>query len=117
MAKTITFTYKKTAYTLEFTRETVSMLEQNGLSLADVQNLQDMDKPINTIMMLFTGAFLAHHRKAASITTLIDEIWETIPDKKGLISSLIEMYVEPVESLLMSEPEDEKGKTVWTVNQ
>lgn len=116
MAKTITFTYKKTAYTLEFTRETVSMLEQNGLSLADVQNLQDMDKPINTIMMLFTGAFLAHHRKAASITTLIDEIWETIPDKPSLISSLIEMYVEPVESLL-NDPEDEKGKIVWTVNQ
>lgn len=116
MAKTITFTYKKTAYTLEFTRETVSMLEQNGLSLSDVQNLKDMDKPINTIMMLFTGAFLAHHRKAASITTLIDEIWETIPDKEGLLGNLIDMYVEPVESM-MSEPEEEKGKTTWTVNQ
>lgn len=114
MAKTITFTYKKTAYTLEFTRETVSMLEQNGLSLSDVQNIKD--RPITTMKMLFVGAFLAHHRKAASITTLIDEIWETIPDKEGLIENLVEMYVEPVESM-MSEPEEEKGKTVWTVNQ
>lgn len=114
MAKTITFTYKKTAYTLEYTRETVSMLEQNGLSLADVQNITD--KPITSMKMLFTGAFLAHHRKAASITTLIDEIWETIPDKEGLIGNLVEMYVEPVESM-MSDPEDEKGKTTWTVNK
>ena len=114
MAKTITFTYKKTAYTLEFTRETVSLLEQSGLSLADVQGI--MDKPITSMKMLFTGAFLAHHRKAASITTLIDEIWETIPDKEGLIENLVEMYVEPVESM-MSDPEDEKGKTTWTVNK
>ena len=113
MAKTITFTYKKTAYTLEFTRETVSMLEQNGLSLADVQNITD--RPITTTKMLFTGAFLAHHRKAASITTLIDEIWETIPNKQDLIGTLAEMYVEPMEALL-SDPEDETGKTAWTVN-
>lgn len=114
MAKTITFTYKKTAYTLEYTRETVSLLEQNGLSLSDVQNITD--RPITSMKMLFTGAFLAHHRKAASITTLIDEIWETIPNKEELIGNLVEMYAEPIESM-MSEPEEEKGKTTWTVNQ
>ena len=52
MAKTITFTYKKTAYTLEFTRETVSLLEQNGLSLSDVQNITD--RPITSMKMLST---------------------------------------------------------------
>jgi hypothetical protein len=114
MAKTITFTYKKTAYTLEYTRETVSLLEQNGLSLSDVQNI--LDRPITSMKMLFTGAFLAHHRKAASITTLMDEIWETIPNKDELIGNLVEMYAEPIDSM-MSEPEEEKGKTVWTVNE
>lgn len=114
MAKTITFTYKKTAYTLEYTRETVSLLEQNGLSLSDVQNITN--RPITSMKMLFRGAFLVHHKKAAAIDTLIDEIWETIPDKESLIENLVEMYVEPVESM-MSDPEDEKGKTTWTVNQ
>lgn len=114
MAKTITFTYRKTAYTLEFTRETVTMLEQNGLSLADVRNMDE--KPVTVMQMLFRGAFIAHHKKAATIDSLMDEIWESIPDKNGLIKVLVEMYTEPLDALL-NEPEDEKGKTAWTVNQ
>lgn len=114
MAKTITFTYDKTAYTLEFTRDTVSALEQNGLSLSDVQNIGD--RPMTTVMMLFTGAFMAHHRKAATISGLIEKIWSSIPDKRGLIDVLVEMYTEPLDAL-MDEPEDEKGKTNWTVNK
>lgn len=113
MAKTITFTYKKTAYTLEFTRETVTLLEQNGLTLADVQNMAD--KPLTASTLLFRGAFLAHHKKAASIDTLMDEIWKSIPDKTKFIATLTEMYTEPLDALL-NEPE-ESGKVDWTVNQ
>lgn len=114
MAKTITFVFEKTSYTLEYTRETVSALEQNGLTLDDVRNIDQ--KPINTVMMLFTGAFMAHHRKAASISGLIERIWKSIPDKTELLKTLVEMYTEPVDAL-MAEPDDEKGKTTWTVNQ
>lgn len=114
MAKTITFTFEKTAYTLEYTRETVSALEQNGLTISDVRNIAD--RPINTVMLLFTGAFMAHHRKAATISSLIERIWQSIPDKPGFLQALAEMYTEPVDAL-MEEPEDEKGKTVWTVNK
>ena len=67
-------------------------------------------------MMLFTGAFMAHHRKAASISGLIERIWKSIPDKTELLKALVEMYTEPVDAL-MAEPDDEKGKTTWTVNQ
>lgn len=112
MAKTITFTFEKTAYTLEFTRETVTMLEQNGLTLADVQNMAD--KPLTASTMLFRGAFLAHHKKAASMDTLMDKIWNSIPDKSAFISTLVEMYTEPLDALL--EEPDDKGKTTWTVN-
>ena len=113
MAKTITFTYKKTAYTLEYTRETVTMLEQNGLSLDDVRNITG--KPMTVMMMLFRGAFIAHHRKAATIDNLMDEIWDSIPDKQDLINTLVEMYTEPLDALL-NEPAEE-GKTKWTVHQ
>jgi len=112
MAKTITFTFDKTAYTLEFTRETVTLLEQNGLSLEDVQNIAS--KPLTATMLLFRGAFIAHHKKAAGIDTLMDKIWESIPDKTGFINTLAEMYTEPLDALL--EEPDEKGKTTWTVN-
>lgn len=114
MAKTITFTFEKTAYTLEYTRETVAALEQSGLSLNDVRNIGD--RPMTTVMTLFAGAFMAHHRKAASISGLIERIWASIENKQELISALVEMYTEPVDAL-MDEPEDEKGKTVWTVNK
>ena len=114
MAKTITFTFEKTAYTLEYTRETVSALEQNGLKLSDVQNIGE--KPINTVMMLFTGAFMAHHRKAATISGLIERIWNSLPNKREMVEALVEMYTEPLDAL-MEEPEDEKGKTEWKVNK
>jgi hypothetical protein len=114
MAKTITFTFEKTAYTLEYTRETVSALEQNGLSLNDVRNIGE--RPLTTVMLLFTGAFMAHHRKAATISGLVEKIWESIPDKKTLLDTLVEMYTEPVDAL-MAEPEDDKGKTEWKVNK
>ena len=114
MAKTITFTFEKTAYTLEYTRDTVAALEQNGLTESDVRNIAD--RPINTVMLLFTGAFMAHHRKASQISGLIERIWASIPDKTELLNTLTEMYTEPIDAL-MEEPEDEKGKTVWTVNK
>ena len=114
MAKTITFTFEKTAYTLEYTRETVSALENNGLKLSDVQSIGE--RPISTVMLLFTGAFMAHHRKAATIHGLVEKIWASIPNKKEMINALVEMYTEPVDAM-MDEPEDEKGKTVWTVNK
>ena len=114
MAKTITFTFEKTAYTLEYTRETVSALEQNGLTLSDVRNIGE--KPLNTVMLLFTGAFMAHHRKAATISGLIERIWDSIPDKRDLIDTLVEMYTEPLDAL-MEEPGDDKGKTEWKVNK
>ena len=114
MAKTITFTFEKTAYTLEYTRETVSALEQNGLTLSDVRNIGE--KPLNTVMLLFTGAVMAHHRKAATISGLIERIWDSIPDKRDLIDTLVEMYTEPLDAL-MEEPGDDKGKTEWKVNK
>lgn len=113
MAKTITFTFEKTAYTLEFTRETVQILEQNGLTLQDVRDMSS--KPLTASSMLFRGAFLAHHRKAAAIDSLMNKIWDSIPDKTGFINTLTEMYTEPLDALL--EEPDEKGKTEWTVNQ
>ncbi len=115
MAKTITFTYEKTAYTLEYTRETVSALEQNGLALSDVRNIDE--KPMTTVMMLFTGAFMAHHRKAATINGLIEKIWAEIPDKSGLIQALVEMYTEPLDALMEEPSEDDAKKVKWTVNK
>ena len=71
---------------------------------------------MNTVMMLFTGAFMAHHRKAATISGLIEKIWNSIPNKRDMLEALVEMYTEPLDAL-MEEPGDDKGKTEWKVNK
>lgn len=105
MSKTIRVTYDGETYTLEFTRETISMMEKNGFRIQDVE-----DKPMSTLPTLFAGAFLAHHRKIKA--GMISKIFERMTDKTGLIAKLGEMYAEPLESLF-DEPEGDEGNATW----
>ncbi len=109
MAKILTVTHKDRTYTLEFTRKTVRDMENSGFTPSDLDN----GKVMTTIPRLFAGAFMAHHRLVNQ--TVIDEIFDTITDKEGLLGRLVEMYNEPIETLL-SEPEDGKGNANWTAN-
>lgn len=101
MAKTIRFTYDGIDYTLEFTRRTVQMTEDDGFNL----NLVD-SKPATMIPLLFSGAFKAHHRFTKPDT--IAQIFEAFPDKLTLIEKLGEMYSDAFETL-MKDPEDAKS--------
>ena len=56
----------------------------------------------------FRGAFLAYHKDVK--TKVIDEIFDMISDRSGLISELIGMYQECVDSLF-DEPEE--GNVSW----
>jgi hypothetical protein len=108
MGKTLTFEYKGKTYTLEYTRRTIAMMEQNGFVPAEMT-----DKPMSTILPLFEGAFLAHHRKTKK--GVIDEIYDHMTNKEELLSKLSEMYTEPLEAL-MADPEDDEGNVNWTAN-
>lgn len=108
MAKQITFTYKGTDYTLEFTRRTVQDMEREGFVVDEVQS-----KPMSALPALFAGAFKAHHRFIKR--DLIDEIYESMPDKEKLIGKLAEMYNEPIMTLL-TEPEGDEKKVNWTAS-
>ena len=105
MAKTIHLTYEGSTYTLEFTRETISIMEKQGFRITDIE-----DKPMSTLPVLFAGAFLAHHRKIKA--GVISKIFEHMKDKEGLIAKLGEMYAEPLEALF-DEPEDDEGNATW----
>lgn len=105
MAKTIHLTYEGYTYTLEFTRETISIMEKQGFRITDIE-----DKPVSTLPVLFAGAFLAHHRKIKA--GVITKIFDNLRDKTGLISKLGEMYAEPLEALL-DEPEEAEGNAIW----
>lgn len=105
MAKTITFTFEGTEYTLEFTRKSIETMERQGFVVSDIG-----DKPMSTLPTLFAGAFLAHHRFVKK--EVIDSIFEKLTNKQEFIQKLAEMYSEPLEAL-MDEPKESEGNLTW----
>ena len=109
MAKQIKLTYDGQDYTLEYTRKSVEKMEQAGFVVSEVK-----DKPVSTLPVLFAGAFLAHHRWVKQ--DIIDEIYETIPNKESFMSKLVEMYAEPIEALFDEPKGDAEKNATWEVN-
>ena len=110
MAKQLTINDPTTGvtYTLEYTRKSVEMMEKSGFVAEEVER-----KPMTMLPALFAGAFLAHHRFVKRDVT--DNIYARLTLKDVLISALVEMYNEPLLSLL-DEPEqqeDNEGNLSW----
>ena len=104
----ITLKYKDKDYELEYTRQSVRMMESQGFVLDQISS-----KPMTMIPMLFSGAFAKNHRGLKR--ALIDEILENISDKAGLINALIEMYAETLSSL--TDETENEGNAIWAVTK
>ncbi len=105
MEKTLNFTDNGKEYTLAFTRDSVIATENMGFNLAEA-----MKRPVFSITVLWRGAFLAHHD---SLTIAeIDELFERV-DKEGLLTTLIDLYKAPIESLF--DEGNSKNAIKWTV--
>jgi hypothetical protein len=116
MATKITITYKKTDYTLEYSRTTAAQIEDQGFVLDQIS-----EKPVKMIPLLVYGAFLKHNRGIKR--NLVDEIYENLIDKagdeetQGFIATLAEMYAETVQTLTDSTNVDEGNRAVWKVTK
>lgn len=108
MAKSITLNYKDAQYVLEFTKDTVLRMEEAGFNIRDIRA-----KPMTVLPTLFKGAFLAHCSYLKE--NVLDEIFESLEDKKGMFDRLIELYNDPVEKLL-EEPEPSEKNATWEAN-
>ena len=108
MSKQLRFNYEGCDYTLEYTRKTVEMMEKQGFVAEDVKI-----KPMSTLPALFAGAFLANHRYTKP--EVIDAIYAKLPKKGELIGKLVEMYNEPILTL-MDDPEESEGNLNWTAS-
>ena len=104
-AKQLFLNYEGKRYTLEYNRNSVRQIERQGFKVNESESM-----PMNTVMALFNGAFIMHHRNIDPKT--LDEIYDTVPNKQSLIEKLSEMYSEPMLALV-SEPEDNEGNTTW----
>ena len=105
-ANQINFEYKGKQYCLEYTRETVKRMESAGFNINDMG-----DKPATRIEQLWTGAFLANHKKVAGDGEAM-EIYKAIKDKNGILKKLAEMYNNTLAYLLPDE--DDEGNVEWT---
>lgn len=115
MATQITVTYNKREYNLEYSRNAVKQMEQQGFVLEQLS-----EKPMNMIPLLVYGAFMKNHKGIKR--TLVDEIYEHIIDKvgdgeNGFIQALLEMYSETVNTLMDNNSIDEGNAAVWKVQR
>ena len=108
MAKTITLEVEGTRYLLEYTRDSVERVEQQGFTTRGLA-----ESPATMIPILVRGAFAEHHRLTSR--NVIDKIYASIHDKDKFVSKLAEMYAEAVETLF-AEPDETAGNSNWEAN-
>lgn len=107
MNKKIEFKYQDTDYCLEYDRNAIMAMEKEGFSLENIKS-----QSVTMTDIAFTYAFLKNHKKVTS--QKINEIFESLHDKTGLLGALIEMYQEAYISIY-SDNEDESKNTEWKI--
>lgn len=103
----INLTHKDKEYTLEYSRQSVRTMEQQGFVLDELTS-----KPMTMIPMLFQGAFIKNHKGVKR--NLIDEIYKGIGNRSELMEALMEMYAETLSSLMDDDTED-GGNVSWAL--
>lgn len=102
----ITLNYDEKDYTLEYNRQSVRMMESQGFVLEHIST-----KPATMIPLMFQGAFIKNHRGIKR--ALIDEIYDEVVDKSGLLNALMEMYAESLSTL--TDEKEVEGNAIWAV--
>ena len=115
MSTTITVTYNKHSYELEYSRNAVKAMEQQGFVLDQIG-----DKPMTMVPLLVYGAFMKNHKGIKR--ALVDEIYEHIADKvgdgeNGFIQALLEAYADTVNTLTENNSVDEGNVATWKVTK
>ena len=104
----INLTYDKKEYVLEYNRQSVKTMENQGFVLEELTA-----KPANMIPLLFAGAFIKNHSGKDGVKRkVIDEIFDEIPDKTALMEALMEMYADTLSTLTDSNSE---GNVSWAL--
>ena len=105
----IVLNYENKEYELEYSRQSVKMMEGQGFVLDEITA-----KPMTMIPLLFTGAFIKNCKGTKRAT--IDEIYKNIANKTALLEALMEMYSETLSSLTDDSGEEE-GNVTWTLTK
>ena len=115
MSTIITVSYDNKTYDLEYSRNSVKAMEQQGFVLDQIG-----DKPMTMVPLLVYGAFMKNHKGIKR--ALVDEIYEHIADKvgdgeNGFIQALLEAYADTVNTLTENNSVDEGNVATWKVTK
>jgi hypothetical protein len=115
MSTIITVPYNNQSYNVEYSRNAVKAMEQQGFVLYQIG-----DKPMNMVPLLVYGAFMKNRKGIKR--SLVDEIYEHIADKvgdgeNGFIQTLLEMYADTVNTLTDNTSVDEGNVATWKVSK
>jgi hypothetical protein len=106
----INLTYDKKEYVLEYSRQSVKTMENQGFVLEELTT-----KPANMIPLLFAGAFIKNHSGKDGVKRkVVDEIFEELEDKSALLEALMEMYAETLATLTDSNG---AGNVTWAMTK
>ena len=103
----ITLTHNDKEYTLEYSRQSVKTMEQQGFVLDEISS-----KPMTMIPLMFQGAFIKNHKGIKR--NLMDDIYKGIPNRSELLEALMEMYADTLSTLMDDSPED-SGNVTWSL--
>lgn len=103
--KQLSFTFEGKQYTLEFNRDAVRRLDRQDFVISSIT-----EKPMTSIPALFHGAFWMHHKGITPEQT--DKIFEKIKDPAKLVNKLVEMYNDPILSMIDNDGEDESKNVI-----
>ena len=115
MSTIITVSYDNKTYDLEYSRNSVKAMEQQGFVLDQIG-----DKPMTMVPLLVYGAFMKNHKGIKR--SLVDEIYEHISDKigdgdNGFIQALLEAYADTLNTLTENNSVDEGNVATWKVTK
>lgn len=109
-ANQMNFDYDGKHYCLEYTLDTIKQMQASDFKLEDMDT-----KSAIRIEQLWTGAFMAHHRKAIGDGVAM-KLYKKMKNKDELLRQLALMYNNTLNNALLPD-EDDEGNIEWTVTQ
>jgi hypothetical protein len=111
MNKQVKINYEEKEYILEYTRDTVRQMEREGFKASEMT-----ETPMLMLPMAFAGAFKKNHRFIKK--EIVDDIFDAIKNKTGLVEVIGEMIGECYNSLMGNtedESESQEGNATWEI--
>lgn len=108
MNKKIEFEKNGEKYVLEYTRESVSLMERQGFEIDELTK-----KPMLMLPLAFQGLFYKNHKRVTK--KFVDEVYDGFKDKEKLLETIATMLEECYSSLTDEKQGEDSGNIEWKI--